>query len=140
MIQTEKQMKVQYTNEALELITTATSLILDVSHSDIMSTRRDRPIVDARRIAYYLAREDFKFTLQSIGHYFMKNHATILHQVNQHKGWTETEKDYQMQYLSVRKFLFDELGMERLEEYLDVKRKINKLIDLHKQNYATDQG
>tara|TARA_R110000796_G_scaffold177548_4_gene294369 strand:+ start:405 stop:827 length:423 start_codon:yes stop_codon:yes gene_type:complete len=140
MIQTQQEMKTQYTSEALDLITNATSLILNVSHTDIMSTRRDKQIVDARRIAYYLARQDFKFTLQAIANFFDKNHATILHQVNQHKAWSEQEDYYKNQYESVRTFLLDELGMEQLGEYLDVKRKINSLVQLHKESYAKNKS
>lgn len=140
MIQTQQEMKTQYTSEALDLITNATSLILNVSHTDIMSTRRDKQIVDARRIAYYLARQDFKFTLQAIANFFDKNHATILHQVKQHKAWSEHEDYYKNQYESVRTFLLDELGMEQLGEYLDVKRKINSLVQLHKESYAKNKS
>lgn len=134
MIKTEKQLKEQYTNEALDLISTASSLMLNVSHKDLMSTKRDREIVDARRIAYALARNEFKFTYQAIAKFYDKNHATILHQVNTHEAWLQHEHDYKEKYETVKCFLFDKIGMERMMEYVEVRNRINTIVLMHKTN------
>lgn len=132
MMNTEKQIKEKYTNEALEMIATASSTILNISTKDMMSTKRDREIVDARRIAYAIARLEFKFTLQSIGRYFEKNHATILHQVNTHEGWIQTEDDYRSKYDEVKNFLFDEESIDKMQEYIKTKNNLNEQIQKHK--------
>lgn len=132
MMNTEKEIKEKYTNEALEMIATASSTILNISTKDLMSTKRDREIVDARRIAYAIARLEFKFTFQSIGRYFEKNHATILHQVNTHEGWIQTEDDYRTKYDEVKNFLFDEDSINKMQQYIRTKNDLNKQIQKHK--------
>ena len=132
MMNTEKEIKEKYTNEALEMIATASSTILNISTKDLMSTKRDREIVDARRIAYAIARLEFKFTFQSIGRYFEKNHATILHQVNTHEGWIQTEDDYRTKYDEVKNFLFDEDSIDKMQQYIRTKNDLNKQIQKHK--------
>lgn len=132
MMNTEKQIKEKYTNEALEMIATASSTILNISTKDLMSTKRDREIVDARRIAYAIARLEFKFTFQSIGRYFEKNHATILHQVNTHEGWIQTEDDYRTKYDEVKNFLFDEDSIDKMQQFIRTKNDLNKQIQKHK--------
>jgi chromosomal replication initiation ATPase DnaA len=132
MMNTEKEIKEKYINEAMEMIATASSTILNIPSKDMMSTKRDREIVDARRIAYAIARFEFKFTLNSIGRYFNKNHATILHQVNTHEGWIQTEDDYRSKYDEVKKFLFDEDSIDKMQQYIRTKEALNKQIQKHK--------
>lgn len=132
MMNTEKQIKEKYINEALEMIATASSTILNISTKDLMSTKRDREIVDARRIAYAIARLEFQFTFQSIGRYFEKNHATILHQVNTHEGWIQTEDDYRSKYDEVKNFLFDEDSIDKMQQYIRTKNDLNEQIQKHK--------
>ena len=129
---TEKEIKEKYTNEALQMIATASSQILNISTKDMMSTKRDREIVDARRIAYAIARLEFKFTFQSIGRYFEKNHATILHQVNTHEGWIQNEDEYRSKYNEVKSFLFDEDSIDKMQQYIRTKNDLNKIIEKHK--------
>tara|TARA_R110002012_G_scaffold123783_1_gene274394 strand:- start:336 stop:743 length:408 start_codon:yes stop_codon:yes gene_type:complete len=132
MMNTEKEIKEKYTNEALQMIATASSQILNISTKDMMSTKRDREIVDARRIAYAIARLEFKFTFQSIGRYFEKNHATILHQVNTHEGWIQNEDEYRSKYNEVKSFLFDEDSIDKMQQYIRTKNDLNKIIEKHK--------
>ena len=129
MINNEKQLKDKYINEALQMIATASSEILDVSIQDLMSTKRQREIVDARRITYAVARLEYNFTLSAIARYFDKNHATILHQVNTHQGWCETEPQYQDKYEQVKCFLFDEDNLEKMVEFIRTKNELNKQIE-----------
>ena len=46
---------------------------------DLKKDSRLRDVIDARRIAYYILREKYNLPYASIGSFFNKDHATVLH-------------------------------------------------------------
>ena len=54
----------------------------NVSESDIISNRRTAPLVLARQVAMYIARETTDLSFKAIGESFGKDHTTVLHNVN----------------------------------------------------------
>jgi len=55
----------------------------NVSESDIISNRRTAPLVLARQVAMYIARETTELSFKAIGECFGKDHSTVLYNVGQ---------------------------------------------------------
>ena len=54
----------------------------NVSESDILSNRKTAPLVLARQVAMYIARETTDLSFKAIGESFGKDHSTVLYNVN----------------------------------------------------------
>lgn len=57
-----------------------------VSHSDLISPRRDKRICDPRMIAMFLAREMTAHGLPSLGKFFHRDHTSVLHAIRKIDG------------------------------------------------------
>ena len=68
--------------------------ICNVKVSELKGKGRQREIVDSRRIFAVLARKYFEFTLNEIGAYVNKGHATILHHLKTHSALMECDEVY----------------------------------------------
>ena len=125
-----KENRYEQTAKTLELITKATAIICDLNEAEMLSESRERQLVDARRIAYTVAKKHFNYPYTYIGRFYGKNHATIIHQVKAHEGIYQTEKDYRKRYEMVRNCVRDKVGMECLQEYKDLMDNIfNKALN-----------
>jgi len=60
---------------------------------NMMRQTRERKYVDARRVLFYILRDNFKITLSDIGRWSNRNHATILHATKYFKGIIEYDKE-----------------------------------------------
>ncbi len=69
------------TETNIKKVVEAVSAVTGVRESDIMSTSRLRDIVFARNMCFSICRMALGMTFMSIGNYFNKHHATILHAV-----------------------------------------------------------
>lgn len=60
--------------------------------NNMMRSSREREYVDARRVLFYILRDNFGITLSDIGRWSNRNHATILHATKHFKGIIEYDK------------------------------------------------
>lgn len=67
------------TRFTIETIQAAVEDFYHVSHSDLVSKKRSRPIAHPRQVAIYLARELINTTYAEIGRAFNRDHSTIMH-------------------------------------------------------------
>ena len=69
---------------------------LDVDFNKIMKSPRwrKREVVTAKQIYFYLKRERTRESLESIGKYLKKDHATVLYGIRQVNNHMETEKGF----------------------------------------------
>ena len=65
----------------VEKIITEVSRTYNVSENDILSNRRTAPLVLARQVAMYIARETTGLSYKAIGESFGKDHTTVLYNV-----------------------------------------------------------
>lgn len=54
---------------------------MDLSVEAIMSEQRTQNISNARQVAMFIAKTHFHRTLEKIGSYFNKNHATVIYAI-----------------------------------------------------------
>ena len=81
------------------------SKALGIAMNTLMSDSRQRHIVDARRICYVLLKEKMDLPAIVIGSYFNKDHANILHHLNNHDMLYKTYMDYRTHYDRAFKFV-----------------------------------
>lgn len=81
------------------------ALYLGLSHKNMRSKRRDRQLVDARRIVYNIIKSTYGYTLSFIGNHFKKNHATIIHSIRSHNSLMKYDKHYAEQYTRALSFV-----------------------------------
>ncbi len=112
-----KQNRKEQINSTLDLISKSVAIICEVSEADFLSNSRVRNLVDARRIAYSLARNYFGFTYVAIAQFYNKNHATIIHQVKQHQQLMDYDKNYHLNYKTAFSFLQNDNGLQHLNDY-----------------------
>jgi chromosomal replication initiator protein len=84
-----------------DLIISVTSSYFDVTHDEICSASRSRPLVNARQMAMYLCRELTDLSLPKIGERFGgRDHSTVVfavnkvkHQMKERETWYEQVRE-----------------------------------------------
>ena len=64
----------------------------------LTSKCRIRNLVDARRICYKILRDELKMTYGEIGSHFDRDHASIMHNYEQHENLFRMYADYRIMY------------------------------------------
>lgn len=68
---------------------------LNVSVQEFRSKKRFRNIIEARSIFFCICRKlNPSLTLQKIGSYLEKDHATVMHGIKNCKQWCEIDKNF----------------------------------------------
>ncbi len=100
-----------------------------ISKKDLLSKKRDRFIVDNRRIAFVICRDILEMGWSQIGRAFKLNHATIMHNYTKHLHLLEYDDYYRNRYndiLEVFKMQID---------YIEPRELIKEVVNIKKQRY-----
>jgi len=118
--------KLEFTKERDEIIKSEISKRYNLTWEQIQSTSRVRIVVDARRLYCGILRNIFRLTFQEIGDILDKNHATIMHNIQQHDAFVRILKSYKKNYDEIeRTMLLDDNYY--IHEVVEVERKMNEL-------------
>lgn len=118
--------KLEFTKERDEIIKSEISKRYNLNWEQIQSTSRVRIVVDARRLYCGILRNIFRLTFQEIGDILNKNHATIIHNLQQHDAFIRILKSYKKNYDEIeRTMLLDDNYY--IHEVVEVERKMNEL-------------
>tara|TARA_R110000803_G_scaffold76140_1_gene140683 strand:- start:204 stop:638 length:435 start_codon:yes stop_codon:yes gene_type:complete len=98
----------------------------DVSWISIESKSRVRLVVDARRMYCGILRNTFGITYTKIANILNKNHATILHNVNQHDNFVKILKSYRLNFEEIEAILIEDDNYY-IHEIANIERKIDEL-------------
>ena len=91
---------------ALEDVTCS---VLGVPSQALYTTTRRREIVTARQMIFFLVRPCYVLTLKNVGDRYKKDHATILHGINQASAQVEWDKYYRANVERIC-FILNEMG------------------------------
>ena len=127
--------KLEFTKERDDKIKSEISNRYGLTWSRIESKSRIRIIIDARRLYCGLLRYVFKLTFQEIGDILNKNHATVLHSIQQHDTFVRILKSYKKNYEEIERtlmlddnyYIHEVKFIERQMEQLAVR--LNELIE-----------
>lgn len=107
--------------------------VLKVTGIDVKTKTKKRSVVEARAIAYNILRENLKLSYQQIGTFFNKNHATVIHSLNELPYMVKFNKQLENIYLDI---LLDWMGGDKKIFFNDPKieceflRNQNMLLNL----------
>ncbi len=118
--------KLEFTKERDEKIKSEISQRYNLDWMHIESQSRVRIIVDARRLYCGILRNIFRLTYQEIGDILNKNHATIIHNINQHDAFVRILKSYKKNYDEIERTLMLDDNYY-IHEVVEVERKMNEL-------------
>lgn len=98
---------------------------------DVDKNSRKYEFIKARLLCYKIIREECNFTVQNIGRFFDKNHATVLHALKEFKGIEFSDKKFKEDYKGILK-LWHKPERERTKGLdiviqLDLQDEIKKL-------------
>jgi hypothetical protein len=71
---------------------------LGVNVEDVYTSKRERHIVDARRISMNILIREEKISISAVARFLKKNHATGIHHKKSHEVLYESEKAYRSAY------------------------------------------
>lgn len=66
----------------IETIISEVAKTYNITEEDILSSRKTKNLVLARRVAMYIARQTTNLSFENIGEYFGRDHSTVLYNVN----------------------------------------------------------
>jgi hypothetical protein len=102
LLKTNKMRPKQQTNtKMLEVIRKAVETI---TNCDVVERTRQREYVQARSIFYRFARDN-KQTLQAIGKFLERDHATVMHSLNKFEQDVEYDSSFRANYNAVKDIL-----------------------------------
>jgi len=115
------------TNHRVKQAVEAACLINNISEPEFYNKKRERHLVDARRMVYSFCREVLGLGWLSIGRYFDINHATAIHHNKVHQQLLDFDKIYLERYEGFCELVKAEIGFvninQIIKEVKDIKRK-----------------
>ena len=109
------------------------TVVNEVTKYNIHTKTRDRKVVEARAIYYYLCRKYTNYSTKEIGKTVGKDHATVLHGLKAVKDWMELYPDYKKRVDACDlklKYIYKVLQ----DEELSVEEALSNLLTLEEEN------
>ncbi len=123
----EEAMELLETNHRVKQAVEAACLVCNISEKEFYNKKRERHLVDARRMVYSFCRSVLGLGWLSIGRHFKVNHATAIHHNKVHEQLIDCDKIYQEKYDGFCELVKAEIGFvnikQIIEEVKDIKRK-----------------
>ena len=118
--------KLEFTRERDEKIKSEICERYNLAWSVVKGKSRIRKVVDARRLYSGLLRNIFRLTYHDIAHILNKNHATIIHNMQQHDIFVKILKSYKKNYEEIESLLMINDNYY-IHEVKEVERKMDEL-------------
>lgn len=97
---------------------------------DLKRKTRKREYVDARAIAFYIIKTELNLSLDAIGKFFEKNHATVLHGLRVFYNLIETDKSFKNKFNKIFFTFKKQTGADVIvEDNTDEIKKLKNLYD-----------
>ena len=122
----------------IEKVKAAVCIVYGITDEQLHSKSREREIINARRMFYYIARKNFNITYKAIGEIFKQDHATVIHHERLLKSFLTFDPLEIDNYNKVVKIVFGEVTFDDIQDELDnsLREQIlieNKISDLRKE-------
>lgn len=132
--------RLDFTKERDEKIKSEICIRYDLLWETIQGRSRVRKVVDARRLYSGILRDLFSLSYHKIGKILNKNHATIIHNIQQHDFFVKSLKSYKKNYEDIESLLMIDSNyyiheIKEVERQMDsLSQRLNDLIE-KKNNY-----
>jgi len=88
----------EYNPDTIDSIIQSVCDFIQINKEDLLSTKRDRLLVDSRRIAVNILLREESHSVSGVGRCIKKNHATVIHYRNSHVSIYDTNARYRHTY------------------------------------------
>jgi|TARA_B100002052_G_C15887171_1_gene602072 intein/homing endonuclease len=120
--------RLDFTQERDEKIKSEISARYDLPWAAIEGKTRIRKVIDARRLYSGILRDLFSLSYHRIGKILNKNHATIIHNMQQHEFFVKNLKSYKKNYEDIERLLMIDSNYY-IHEIKEVERQMDDLAD-----------
>ena len=109
-------------NIELKAVFKNTAKFLNLKYDDVISKKRDKEFVLARKYAIQICRER-KVTLQQLAEYLKTTHTTVMHHQKVLRDLRETDYFIDQEYMNLEEFVLASIRGKRIEDGSGVKLK-----------------
>jgi len=121
----------EYNPDTIDSIIQSVCDFIRVSKQDFLSTKRDRILVDARRIAVNILLREESHSVSGAGRCIKKNHATVIHYRSTHNTLYSSNARYRHSYdMCVRKYKGE--SYSTFKDFLGLGKKLTDAENLLK--------
>jgi len=121
----------EYNPATIDSIIQSVCDFIQIDKEDLLSTKRDRLLVDARRITVNILLREESHSVSGVGRCVKKNHATVIHYRNSHVSIYDTNARYRHTYdMCVRKYKGE--SYSSFQDFLLVGKRIKEVEQLLK--------
>ena len=107
-------------------------LVTKINKNQLLGRKRDRMLIDAKRMSYAAIKEIYDYPLTVIGGFFRMDHTSVLHHLKAHKNLLEWDSSYSEKYNN----LLDVIQSQ--DSFVEVDRVIRE-IEIMKNEIALKQ-
>lgn len=120
-------MKAEYTQVVANKTQILQYIIKQELKRDVNKVSREKLLIEARFIYFYILRNEEKMTFHKIAKTLEMNHASVLHGSNKAELWIKTDHEFRNKYLIVLASYHREVyGIEKEAETNNLRNKLNK--------------
>lgn len=136
-------------NESMDSIVEFVCLVTQVNKNDLLSRKRERVLIDAKRMCYSAIRDLYGYPLTSIGGFFHMDHTSVIHHLKAHKNLIEWDSSYSEKYNNLLSVIqsqdrFIEVDrvirdVERMKNEIALKQLLikNKVNEIKREGFGT---
>ena len=119
----------EYNPDTIDSIIQSVCDFIQINKEDLLSTKRDRLLVDSRRIAVNILLREESHSVSGVGRCIKKNHATVIHYRNSHVSIYDTNARYRHTYdMCVRKYKGE--SYSSFQDFLLMGKKVKAVEEL----------
>ena len=119
-------MELLETNHRVKQAVEAACLVCNISEKEFYNKKRERHLVDARRMVYSFCRNVLGLGWLSIGRYFSVNHATAIHHNKVHQQLLDFDKIYVEKYEGFCELVKAEIGFVNIKQIIEEVKAIKR--------------
>lgn len=108
-------------NDSMDSIVEFVCLVTQVNKNDLLGRKRNRVLIDAKRMCYSAIREIYNYPLTSIGGFFRMDHTSVIHHLKAHKNLLEWDSSYSEKYNNLLTVI------QSQESFVEVDRVIREV-------------
>jgi chromosomal replication initiation ATPase DnaA len=113
-------------NHRIKKAVEAACLVCNISHKQFHNRKRERHLVDTRRMVYAFCRNTLELSLVAIGKYFKVNHATVIHHLKVHKQLVQYDSFYEKKYDGFNELVKADIGFVDIENIIKEVRLLKQ--------------
>lgn len=103
----------------VEEIKKTACIVNNITLEQLESKSRIRPVIEARRMVFNVARDLLEMTFSETGKIFNQNHATAIHHIKQNRALISVDSFYRKRYNYFINLIKSNLDLSTTEELLN---------------------